>query len=87
MALLINDNHILYCHMEAARSRMLGHSYFSNPDYLVVKAWICTILLHLDIKIYIGPFKYQDTKFFSGMAGHSLAVPCHHGRLICLIIL
>ena len=37
MALLINNNHISFNHMDAYHSCMLGHSYFTSPDYFVVK--------------------------------------------------
>ena len=35
MDLYINNNHILYYHMDVAKSSMLGHSYFINPHNLV----------------------------------------------------
>ena len=40
MALLINDSHIHYYHMDASRSLMMGHGYFLTPGSLVVKVWI-----------------------------------------------
>ena len=45
VALYIRDNHILYYHIHAFRSAMLGHSYFVGPDYLVVSKWFRATLL------------------------------------------
>ena len=36
MALLMNDAHIIYYHMDALWSVGLEWSYFSHPDYFVV---------------------------------------------------
>ena len=45
MAHFISNNHIVFNHMDASHSYMLGYSYFASPDYLVAKAWIRAIIL------------------------------------------
>ena len=55
MALLINKAHILYYHMDAIQSIMLGCSYIANPDYLVIMISMSTVFQHLDIAIITGP--------------------------------
>ena len=40
MGLFIINNHIQYHHIDITRCVMLGSSYFSSPDYLVVKSRI-----------------------------------------------
>ena len=36
---------ILFNHLDAYQSCMLGHSYLASPDYLVIKAWIRATVL------------------------------------------
>ena len=44
MAIYINNNHILYYHMDAYRYIMLGCN--TSSDYLVIQGWIRTTLLY-----------------------------------------
>ena len=46
-ALYINGSHILYYHIDLYRSTMLGHSYFTSPDYLVVQECIRALIIVL----------------------------------------
>ena len=45
MTLLINDNDILFNHMDPFCSFLLRHSYSTTPDYQVVKVWIRATVL------------------------------------------
>ena len=58
MDLYIKVNHILYYHMDAFRSTVLGHTYFIIPDYLVVKVWVRATLLSLANTILAEPNVY-----------------------------
>ena len=45
MALVLNNDHIIYYHMDALLSVGLAWTYFAHPDYLVVQCWVhCTYL-------------------------------------------
>ena len=46
MALYINDQHILYYHIDAYQSLTMGHSYFESSDYLVVQRLIRPTILY-----------------------------------------
>ena len=59
MALYINNNHILYYHMDAVRSYLLGHTYFTSPDYLVVQRWIRATLPSSSNTILDGKIVYR----------------------------
>ena len=67
IALYINDSHIIYYHMDGFRSVILGHSYFTSPDYLVVQGWIRAMLLYSTNIVLEGPNFYQYFKFFAGV--------------------
>ena len=54
IASYINDNQILYCHVEVHSSIILGHSYFTSPDYLVMPARISPTLLHPNSTVLAG---------------------------------
>ena len=45
MALHIDDQHILYYHMDAYMSRMLEHGCCQSPNYLAIQGWIRSTLL------------------------------------------
>ena len=45
MALYINDNHILYYHMNTVKFSRSENSCFICPDYLAAEGWIRGILL------------------------------------------
>ena len=40
MSVLINDNYMVFNHLDAYHSCMLGHGYFAIPDSLIKKMWI-----------------------------------------------
>ena len=54
MALLMNDAHIFYHHIDALQSVSLAQSYFSHPEYLLVRYWVCAAVL----------FQYSINTFF-----------------------
>ena len=54
--------HIQYYHRDPLRSIQLGHVYITSPDCLV-KAWICTILLHPDQIVSPGLNTYRLPNF------------------------
>ena len=79
MAIYISDYHIVFSHIDAYHSCMLGHSYIGSPDYLVVKAWIgATVLfpsfinltctnIHIYVKVFPEVFEYWGP-----------SIPCHY---------
>ena len=82
MALYINDNHILWHHMDAFRLTMLECSYFISPDYLVSDRWIRVMLLFLTTTIVVGPNLYLFIKFLPRVIEYFpcrvYVVACHH---------
>ena len=78
MVLLINDAYILYYYMDGTWSVTLGHSYFADPCYLVMKIWVSTVIQHLDTAIVTGLQVYTFVKFFPGVVGYnSCGMACH----------
>ena len=67
--------------MDAFKSSMLGHIYFTSPDYLVVQWQLRSMLLYLINTVLEKPNVYQYFKFFPGMVMHfhsgSTAVLCN----------
>ena len=82
MALYVNDSHILYYHMDAVRSSMLGHSYIINPlslDYLIFKGWIGAMLLSPGIILLLGSHVYRYITFLLGVViCYSTRIPSHN---------
>ena len=54
MALMIYDAHVIYFHMDAARSVALDQSYFNHPDYSLVCCWISANLFDTTIIMPVG---------------------------------
>ena len=81
IALHISDNHILYYHMDAYRSIMMGHSYFKSPTYLVVQGWIRSKQQDPNDIQLAGAYVHCYTEFFPGVVRYDLGgkniVPCH----------
>ena len=49
MGLAINDNHIIYFHVDAQCPIGLTWTYFTSPDYLVVQCWVHATSFHPDM--------------------------------------
>ena len=66
MALHIDDQHILYYHIDTYRSNMLGCS----PDYLVAQGWITSMLLYPPNIHLTWPNVNCYTKYFPRVVGY-----------------
>ena len=53
--------------MDALKSIQLEPIYFIYPYYLVVNAWIYTLLLYPDNVVLIGLSNYRYTEFLPGI--------------------
>ena len=51
----INSNYILYYHIDALRSTVIGHSYFISTNYLVGQVWIRALFLSPTNILLVGP--------------------------------
>ena len=69
--------HIHYYLINALRSTLLEHSYFSSPDYLTVKAWIKATFPFPDAVVLTGPFTYRHESHLRLM-GYSFDRPPFH---------
>ena len=78
MALLMNDAHIIYHHMDVSKQVGFARSYSFNPDYLVVQSWFYAAVLYPDSVLYIGPQFFYFTKNFPGVGQMQEGTPCHH---------
>ena len=58
MSLLINDQNLLYFHMDALRSFQLRYHHFASPDSMNAWIWISFMLLHSDYITLAGPSLY-----------------------------
>ena len=84
MALALNDNHIIYYHMDEQCSICLSYTYFTGSGYLVVQCWVCATLFHPGMINPTEPMIYCYTKFFEGvMACTPLGFHCT--RLVAVI--
>ena len=70
VAFLINDNHILYDHMDVYHSNMLGKSYFWSAGYSVVHAWITAIILYPCFINITGINIYVQGRILYGVVNH-----------------
>ena len=87
MTLLVNDCHILYCHLDAFRSVTLGCSYFASADYVAVKSWICATFLCPDYIVLTVHFNYHHEKSFPWVVGYSSDGTPHQHNVSILILL
>ena len=78
MALMINDAHIPYYHMDTVWSILLGCTHFSTPEYLTVKAWVQVTFLFPDTVALTRPFAYRYGKVLLGLVRYPIdGLPCH----------
>ena len=59
-----------------------GYRYFLSPDYVVVKAWICNMVLFPDNLVLTEPFNNRHVKFFPGMFGYNLVIVLCHCNVV-----
>ena len=79
MALAFNNDHTVYCHMDALCSVGLAQTYFTHPDSLVVQSWVHITYLLPDTISQTGPQTYCCVKLFEGWVGcMSFGIPCTH---------
>ena len=64
---LINDNQVLFNHMDGYHPYMLGHSYFKHPNYLVEKVWIRVTVLFPSFTDLTGSNVYVSMKIIPGI--------------------
>ena len=91
VALYIDDQHILYYHMDAHRSIMMGHSYCQSYCYLVIQGTIRAMLLYPNsiqvAKLHI----HHYTKFFPGVVRYNhvrnIIVACHKSEAILMYLI
>ena len=79
MIIILSLNHIGVC-----QSCMLGHSYFTLPDYLVVKAWIEDTVLFPSFINLTSTNIHVYPKVFPGcrvlQTRYTLPLYCDHGQ-------
>ena len=64
--------------MDVYHSRMLGHSYFTSPDYLVIKAWIRATVLFPSFFNLTGTNVSVYVKIIPHAVGYlAPGIPCH----------
>ena len=68
MALMFNDDHLMYYHMDV-QSVGLAQTYFTHLDYLVVQCWVQATYLSADTINQIGPQTYSLCQVLSGKDG------------------
>ena len=77
MALLVNDVHTIYYHMNALKSVGLAQSYVSHSDYLVVWCWVCAVMFPDSVTPW-EPHVFHFVKVFPWVVGHRHeGSPCH----------
>ena len=81
MALHIDNNHILYYHMDVLWSNILGHSYFASHDYLALQRWIKAMFLYPNNTALEEPNIYHYFKFLPGVISY-----CNSGSTFVLVI-
>ena len=70
MVLVINDNHIVFIHMDTYHSCMLRHSHFASTDYLVIEACIRHVVLFPSFISLTSTNICVYVKIFPGMVGY-----------------
>ena len=75
MVLHMNDEHIVYFHMDTTQSVGLVQTYFSHPEFLIVQCWIHATFLFPDTATQTEPHAYCSVKFFPGVGYIHLGIP------------
>ena len=74
MALIFNNAHIIYYHMDVTWSMGLVQTYFTHPDYFVVQCWVCVTYLFPDTVSQMGPIGISIVMLSSSQG---VWVTCH----------